>query len=692
MTMHTNQHATHSRRGTFSWRRAPSLARSPRFLGTVAAAVMALAVAATAFGVARNAEAQGSDPPPEHSGAVTIEAQHPTALEAIDDLVFTVTRAVAADYDLVVPVTLSSGIIDSARLSHTVTIPADNNSAVLRVRTGSLDPAAVTGDVIATVGDGDLHDVGDPASASVGVHVGETLVTVRFSAESYTLAESIGTTTDEIILVAETVPGVPAPAGSVGVLVSTEGGTAGLGDYHLAHAMFFFGSTPGFSWTVVGDVYRSEIPVPLAVVDDGLAEGAETLQLTVNRAPGVAGTVGVVPADSTAPPCDASGCNADVTIADNDIRGVTVGETGTLPVDEGATAAYNVVLDSEPTGDVTVTPEVRDATDADISVSEALTFTPQNWYVPQTVIVTAGSDDNRISGSATITHTVTGGDYEANGVTAAPVPVAEADFEGRTVVSLVRIPDGTTVRDGSTVVDGTTFAENDNARFRILMSAADGGPLAGGADVELSFDWDRSLSGQISRIVLSLPRVDVWDSAVQIRDDDVGNADGTLTARITGCERNGCLIGTPSEIELTIADDDGGPAAAPPGRPDPPLLLCASTGGGFDGTGLAVSWQAPADEGGSAILHYEVRYRIRDIVDGVVRPGGDWQAWTHDSAATSTTISGLQTDTVHGVQVRAVNTANPGEWSRENIFRTGQPDRICEILNRIFGAGHGRGS
>ena len=683
--MHTNQNPTHPRRGTFSWRRALSLVRSPRSLGTVVAAVMALAIAATAFGVARDAEAQGSDPPPEHSGGVTIVAQHPTALEGIDDLVFTVTRALAADYDLVVPVALSSGIIDSARLSHTVTIPADNNSAVLRVHTGSLDPVAVTGDVTATVGGGDLHDVGDPASASVSVHVGETLVTVRFSAGSYTLAESIGTTTDEIILVAETVPGVPAPAGSVGVLVSTEGVTAGVGDYHLAHAMFLFGSTPGFPWTAVGDVYRSEIPVPLAVGDDGLVEGAETLQLTVNRAPGVAGTVGVVPADSTAPPCDASGCNADVTIVDNDIRGVTVSETGTLPVDEGATAAYTVVLDSEPTGDVTVTPEVQGATDADISVSEALTFTAQNWHVPQTVIVTAGSDDNRISGSATITHTVMGGDYEANGVTAAPVPVAEADFEGRTIVSLVYIPDGTTVRDGSTVADGTTFAESDKARFRILMSAADGGPLVGGADVELSFDWDPSpLSGQISRIVLSLPRVGVWDSAVQIRDDDIGNADGTVTARITGCERNGCLIGAPSEITLTIADDDGGPAAAPPGRPDALRLLCPSPSTGFEQTGLEARWQAPADEGGSPVDHYELRYRQRQYIDGAF-VNGEWQTSLHDSTSTSTTIVDLDADTSYGVQVQAVNAAGPGPWSLEAAGRTGQPIYICEILDKIYG-------
>ena len=139
--MHANQNPTNSRYGIFSRQRALGLVWSPLALGTVVAAVMALAIAAATFGVVRDAEAQGGDPPPEHSGAVTIEAQHPTALEAIDDLVFTVSRAVAADYDLAVPVTLSSGIIESSRLSHTVTIPANGHSATLRVETDPLDPA-----------------------------------------------------------------------------------------------------------------------------------------------------------------------------------------------------------------------------------------------------------------------------------------------------------------------------------------------------------------------------------------------------------------------------------------------------------------------------------------------------------------------------------------------------------------------
>ena len=83
----------------------------------------------------------------EHSGDVTIAAQHPTALKGIDRLVFEVARSVAADYDLEVPVTLSPGIIDAARLSRTVTIRANRASAELRMHTRTLDDAAATGDV-----------------------------------------------------------------------------------------------------------------------------------------------------------------------------------------------------------------------------------------------------------------------------------------------------------------------------------------------------------------------------------------------------------------------------------------------------------------------------------------------------------------------------------------------------------------
>ena len=205
--------------------------------------------------------------------------------------------------------------------------------------------------------------------------------------------------------------------------------------------------------------------------------------------------------------------------------------------------------------------------------------------------------------------------------------------------------------------------------------------------MELSFFWNHEspivpVSGQLSRKVLSLPTVDVWDSAAQILDNDVGNPDSTVTVLITGCERNGCVIGTPNEITVTIADDDGGPAAAPPGQPASPAVLCPGRSHSSSDTGLKVIWEAPEFEGGAPVESYEVRYRQRQFVDGVVAPG-EWQPWPDSVDATTVTISGLEAGISYGVQVRAVNANGPGQWSPQGIGYTGQPDYICDSLDEL---------
>ena len=152
--------------------------------------------------------------------------------------------------------------------------------------------------------------------------------------------------------------------------------------------------------------------------------------------------------------------------------------------------------------------------------------------------------------------------------------------------------------------------------------------------------------------------------------------------RITGCERNGCVIGEPSEITVTIADDDGGPETAPPGRPVSPEILCPDRGHSAQDTGLKVIWETPEFVGGAPVEHYELRYRTREFVDEVLVKG-EWQAWPHSVAATSATITGLDTGTFYGVQVRAVNANGPSEWSHGSTSVTGQPDHICEILDQF---------
>ena len=84
-------------------------------------------------------------------------------------------------------------------------------------------------------------------------------------------------------------------------------------------------------------------------------------------------------------------------------RAVVVAPTS-LDVVAGATATYEVVLATEPTGPVTVTPTSDTAATA--TVSGALTFTTTNWATAQTVTVSGHA-----AASATVSHTVAGGDY-----------------------------------------------------------------------------------------------------------------------------------------------------------------------------------------------------------------------------------------------------------------------------------------
>ena len=101
--------------------------------------------------------------------------------------------------------------------------------------------------------------------------------------------------------------------------------------------------------------------------------------------------------------------NADlaVTVTDDETAGVTVTPTS-LTIGEGGSGTYTVVLDTQPTGDVTVT--IVDPTDnTDVKAEPAaLTFTTTNWDSAQTVTVSAVLDVDTDDDTATVTHTVSG--------------------------------------------------------------------------------------------------------------------------------------------------------------------------------------------------------------------------------------------------------------------------------------------
>ncbi len=128
----------------------------------------------------------------------------------------------------------------------------------------------------------------------------------------------------------------------------------------------------------------------------------------------------------------------NVTITDNDflLPGVTIAPSGgsTNVGEGGATDSYTIVLDSDPTADVTIqiTPDGQSTVSATI-----LTFTPANWNVPQTVTVTA-VDDSAIEGthSSAIAHSVTSLDPNYSGLSlpSLSATITDNDFAGVTLV------------------------------------------------------------------------------------------------------------------------------------------------------------------------------------------------------------------------------------------------------------------
>ena len=156
----------------------------------------------------------------------------------------------------------------------------------------------------------------------------------------------------------------------------------------------------------------------------------------------------------------ATPASAMVTVQDNDTRGVKVSATA-LTVNEGTTGTYTVVLDSQPTANVTVTPSRTGSTDVTFSPA-TLTFTALNWNTVQPVTVTAAQDSDAVDDSATISHAVTGGDYVGVTVESVVVTVDDdetADTTAPRVASIVRQTPTSSPTNADSLTWRVTFSE-----------------------------------------------------------------------------------------------------------------------------------------------------------------------------------------------------------------------------------------
>ena len=149
-----------------------------------------------------------------------------------------------------------------------------------------------------------------------------------------------------------------------------------------------------------------------------------------------------------------------VTIEDDDTAGVTVSPT-TLTVAEGGNSSYTVVLTSQPSGAVTVTPSRTGSTDVTVSTSP-LTFTPQNWSTAQTVTVQTAQDTDALNDTATLSHAVSGADYGT--VTASSVAVTVSDDETVSTGVVLSVNPATLTEGGGAKVITITATLNQAPR------------------------------------------------------------------------------------------------------------------------------------------------------------------------------------------------------------------------------------
>ena len=226
--------------------------------------------------------------------------------------------------------------------------------------------------------------------------------------------------------------------------------------------------------------------------------------------------------------------DVEVTITEDDTTGVTISITA-LEVTEGETGSYTVVLDTEPMADVTVTIQVPD--NADIAVDQTeLTFTADNWNTPQTVTVTATQDDDAITDDpVTLTHTVSGGDYE--GVAAADVEamITEDDTVGVTIsTDALELPEGSS--QSYTVVLDTEPA----ADVMIAIQVPDNADIAVD-QTALTFTADNWNTPQTATLTAA-------------HDDDAITDDPVvLTHAVSGGDYEGV---TAAGVVVTIIEDD----------------------------------------------------------------------------------------------------------------------------------------
>ena len=264
-----------------------------------------------------------------------------------------------------------------------------------------------------------------------------------------------------------------------------------------------------------------------------------------------------------------------VMVDDNDTPGVTASPSADLTTNEdGTTATFTVVLNTEPTAVVTISLESSDTGEGTVP-PDALTFATDAWNTAQTVTVT-GVNDAIADGNQLymITLDPSSGDSSYNGLDSVTVSVTNADDEAGVTANpntgLATDEDGAMATFTVALISQPT----DLVTVTVTSSNADEGIAAPGS---LTFATDAWSTAQTVTVTGQNDYIDDGDQSYMITLDpssddtkynalapinvDVTNNDDDDTAGVTATPSTGLITGEDSTVATFTVVLDSEPTA-----------------------------------------------------------------------------------------------------------------------------------
>ncbi len=235
--------------------------------------------------------------------------------------------------------------------------------------------------------------------------------------------------------------------------------------------------------------------------------------------------------------------SVSLTNQDDDTAGITVAPTtGLVTTEAGGTDTFDVVLNSEPTANVSISVTSSDTSEGTVSPA-SLTFTPGNWDTAQTVTVT-GVDDDVDEGDVaySVTMFVSSSDLIYNALSVPSVSVTNTDDDTA----------GITVAPTTGLV---TTEAGGTAQFSVVL---DSEPTA---NVSISVTSSDTSEGTVAPASLTFTTVN-WNTAQTVTvtgvNDDVDDGDVAYTIVTAAATSSDSLYNglNPADVSVTNTDND----------------------------------------------------------------------------------------------------------------------------------------